>query len=63
MPEEIEPISFNDFCEVVENKVRDNDFEGAYAVYCMAYWIQQNPDKKGTREYMQMEARREDPIT
>lgn len=54
MSEEIEPLSFNDFCERYENRILGNDFIGAFTVYCASYWLQQNVDKIGDEAYKNM---------
>lgn len=54
MPEEIEPLSFNDFCERYENRIPGNNFVGAFTAYCAGYWLQQNADKVGDEAYKKM---------
>lgn len=51
MPEELPPLSYNDFCELYENQIQGNDYYAVFAVYSMGYWLQCNRDQEGQKHY------------
>lgn len=59
--QEIEPISFNDFCESPETASMHSPEEmlGAFTMRSIGYWLQQNAGKQGSPEYKSMEAKYE----
>lgn len=55
---EITPLSFNDFTQTYE--LPEDQQIAAFSIYCMGYWIQQNPDKFNDEGYQERKAKYED---
>lgn len=62
--QEIEPISFNDFCESPETASMHSQDEmlEAFTLRSIGYWLQQNADKSTSPEYKGMEAKYENRV-